>query len=148
MRVGFTGTQRGMTEAQKQTVESFLRSSGATEFHHGDCIGADAQAAYIAGEVGICTFVHPPEDQHKRARFVSGEVPTTFYDPLPYLERNHSIVDCTDVLLATPKTNKEELRSGTWATIRYAIRISLRAQSNTTKSVIIIYPDGSFVEKG
>lgn len=36
---------------------------------------------------------------------------------------------------AAPKDFKEELRSGTWATIRYAVK--------QQKRVIIIFPDGS-----
>ena len=44
--------------------------------------------------------------------------------PKDYLDRNHDIVDQTDLLIATPKENTEVLRSGTWATIRYAKKIN------------------------
>lgn len=56
-------------------------------------------------------------------------------DPLPPLERNHRIVDACDVLIACPKDAQEQLRSGTWATVRYA-----RKQG---KRVIVITPDGT-----
>jgi predicted Rossmann fold nucleotide-binding protein DprA/Smf involved in DNA uptake len=36
------------------------------------------------------------------------------------LERNHLIVAACDVLNAAPLQDEEILRSGTWATIRYA----------------------------
>lgn len=36
------------------------------------------------------------------------------------LARNRRIVAAVDVLIAAPETDREELRSGTWATIRYA----------------------------
>jgi hypothetical protein len=38
-----------------------------------------------------------------------------------YLARNDRLLDHADVLLAFPATDREELRSGTWATIRRAI---------------------------
>lgn len=55
-----------------------------------------------------------------------------------YLGRNQQIVNDSDVLVATPKTEIEESRSGTWATIRWAIKKS--------KPVILVLPDG--VTKG
>lgn len=42
------------------------------------------------------------------------------YPVKPPLKRNYDIVDACDILLAAPRTLTEELRSGTWATIRYA----------------------------
>ena len=51
-----------------------------------------------------------------------------------YLVRNHDIVDVCDVLVATPGQKEEQIRSGTWATIRYARKIR--------KQIIIVYPDG------
>lgn len=35
-----------------------------------------------------------------------------------YMKRNDALVDFCDELIAFPKTSEEELRSGTWATIR------------------------------
>jgi hypothetical protein len=40
--------------------------------------------------------------------------------PGGYMKRNDVLVAHADVLLAFPKTPQEELRSGTWATIRRA----------------------------
>jgi hypothetical protein len=53
----------------------------------------------------------------------------------PYLVRNHEIVDDSQVLIAAPKEFTEQLRSGTWATIRYARKIG--------RTVRIVFPDGS-----
>lgn len=52
MRIGFTGTQNGMTKAQKSqlwnSVTDLTPSSiGGHEFRHGDCVGADEQAHLI-----------------------------------------------------------------------------------------------------
>ena len=116
MNVGFTGTQIGMTENQKYHVAMLLLSLKGDEFHHGSCRGADTDAHRIAVCLGYEIIIHPPINPKKRSYFDIGEV-------LPekeYLERNHDIVDATDVLIATPKTEREELRSGTWATVRYA----------------------------
>jgi hypothetical protein len=57
-------------------------------------------------------------DDSKRA-FCQGDVVLT---PRPYLVRNRHIVDASSVLIATPKGD-EELRSGTWSTVRYARKI-------------------------
>jgi len=134
MRIGFTGTQRGMTPAQLVSVREFLANVEATEFHHGDCIGSDIQAAAIAADLRICTFIHPPLDEHKRGRYRSTLVENFICAPLPYMDRNHAIVHDTDVLLATPKTAEEEQRSGTWSTVRYAAK--------RNKTVVIINPNG------
>jgi hypothetical protein len=131
---GFTGTQRGMTDPQKATVFRLLQESiagGAYRFHHGDCIGADSQAHDIAREVGMHVIVHPPEIATKRAFCV---YPDEIRPKKPYLERNHDICDECDVLIAAP-SGPEQLRSGTWATVRYAVKQGL--------TVYIIKPDGS-----
>ncbi len=132
MNIGFTGTQNGMTNKQKQSVRRLLATEVDFTLHHGDCIGADAEADEIAKEIGEDnTVIHPPEISAKRA-FCSS---TNIKDPKPYLERNHDIVDDSEYLIATPGTTEEVLRSGTWATIRYA-----RKQQ---KHVAIVYPDGT-----
>lgn len=117
MIIGFTGTQIGMSDRQKMSLRRHLVSVGATEFHHGDCIGADADAHWIAIGLGCRIVIHPPEISSKRAfcKWADCELPAK-----PYLDRNHDIVDCCDKLIAAPKSLEEELRSGTWATVRYA----------------------------
>ena len=117
--IGFTGTRTRMTAKQKTQLEVILRkklSSGKVAFHHGDCIGADAEAATLAESLGCYLIVHPPLDPMKRAFTRSSEIRPA----KPYMERNLAIVLETRLLVAAPKTIKEELRSGTWATIRRA----------------------------
>ena len=116
MKIGFTGTQEGMTENQLGALKLFLLEHEEGHFHHGDCVGADFQAATLAKTLDWWVVGHPPDSDKKRAFFCSD-----FNHPaMPYLERNQAIVNDVDILVAAPKTEKEQLRSGTWATIRYA----------------------------
>jgi hypothetical protein len=133
--IGFTGTQQGMSERQKFFFRKFLGmmlrdKDGHNYFHHGDCVGADIEAAAIAHWMGYKIILHPPIITSKRAycHFAWEE-----RKPKDYLVRNHNIVDECSLLIACPKEMKEVLRSGTWATIRYAKKQS--------KSVKIIYPE-------
>lgn len=136
MKIGFTGTQVGMTQQQTDEVHRLLRKFRAAEFHHGDCVGADQQAHGEAMVLGVRTVIHPPVIGAKRAYCPADET----RPPKEYLLRNHDIVDETQVLIATPKEITEQLRSGTWATIRYAKKMNRR--------VYIVYPDGSSVQTG
>lgn len=142
MIVGFTGTREGMTTKQRLALKPVLQRlfSAGSEFHHGDCIGADEEAHYIARTLKFLIAIHPPIGSEKRA-FCLGD---RMYDTKAYLERNHDIVDACNVLIAIPQGFKEELMAGTWATIRYASK-------GGDKPITIIYPDGlvlSFRGKG
>lgn len=136
MNVGFTGTQRGMTEAQWasywRVIYAIARDNNhVCSFHQGDCIGADAQAAHGAKSLLYRIIGHPPDNDSKRAFFHADE----WRAPLPYLDRNKAIVRSSEKMIATPGETQEQLRSGTWSTIRFARRIS--------KPLSIIYPDGT-----
>ena len=43
MKLGFTGTRRGMTSDQQIRVTLLVAELGPKEAHHGDCVGADAE---------------------------------------------------------------------------------------------------------
>ncbi len=129
MKIGFTGTQQGMSAYQKKVVAQILEMKKPSFGVHGDCIGADKDFHDLCVAFNIKTEIHPPDKDIKRA-FCKGDV---IMQPLPYLDRNHNIVDSADVMLATPKTEHEELRSGTWATIRYARK--------KNKRIIVIRPE-------
>ena len=138
--IGFTGTRKGMTVKQadvlREIIEqyklahSYLKGSKQVHFHHGDCIGADEEANVIAKSFDTYIAIHPPVSNHQRA-FCKGDYEAQIK---PNIERNHDIVDLCDILIACPKGNTEERRSGTWATIRYARKKG--------REVKIIYPDG------
>jgi hypothetical protein len=123
--VGFTGTQRGMSRTQLVALAILLNRlhvDGCTHFHQGDCIGGDAEAHAIANEIGYVIEVHPPTNDSKRAHTerLATKHPIILHEPKPYLVRNHEIVDACSYMVAAPFEMTEQLRSGTWATVRYA----------------------------
>lgn len=97
-----------------------LRDNLTVWVHHGDCKGADADAHALIRR-NFPTFrmyIHPPEQLNYRA-FCVLEPGDKCAMPLPYLDRNMDIAKWCTFLIAFPKTATEELRSGTWSTIRY-----------------------------
>lgn len=144
IRVGFTGTQRGMTDAQKARVDLMFAEFGldAVEFHHGDCVGADEEAHDLADNHAFDIVIHPPTDDSKRA-FCSGS--GADWEPKPYLDRNHDIVDETTVLIACPN-GPERMRSGTWATVRYARTKIYDAPGEQV--IYVITPSGEIRREG
>ncbi len=116
--VGYTGTQIGMNALQLSLLESTLARLCPREFHHGDCDGGDKQAHDIVRRVlpNCWIVLHPPINEAKRAFCVGNETRKA----RPYLARNKEIVACIDELIGAPRTRVEQLRSGTWSTIRYA----------------------------
>lgn len=135
LHIGFTGTRQGMTSPQRAKLTSILQNySIATAkhnwFHHGDCIGADAQAHEIALNIGYLIHICP-SDLLTRAHCKHS---TVCEAPQAAILRNHHIVDASHILIACPKSPTECLRSGTWATVRYARRAS--------HQYLIINPDG------
>lgn len=136
MKLGFTGTQRGMTGRQRASFRLLLVDLNVSELHHGDCVGADEEADADAKRMMIVKVVaHPPDDDKLRA-FCGA--PTVVLPPKPYLKRNQDIVDAgLDGLVATPKDSAKpnSLRGqGTWTTIGYALKAN--------RPVWIVYPDG------
>lgn len=133
--VGFTGTRRGLTAAQRDSLRREL--GNVTRFHHGDCVGADAEAHAIASALGAWRVSHPAA--HAQRAFTENDEER---DPRPPLDRNHDIVDDSDELIACPGAYLEECRSGTWATVRYLRR------SAPEKRLTIIWPNGSLKREG
>lgn len=119
LSIGFTGTHRGISDGQRLTLSGLLsraRDIGAKFFRHGDCNGGDKEAHALAADLYYLITIHPPTDPKRRA-FCAGHV---ILPPKPYLVRDRDMVNATEVLIACPYQDYEVLRSGTWATIRYA----------------------------
>jgi hypothetical protein len=135
MILGFTGTENGMTHVQYHVVKDKVISIDylVSEYHHGDCIGSDSNFHDIVCSLGLTLklHVHPPLNQSLRAFCKCGKV----YPLKEYLERDHDIVNASDILIATPGEYEEITRSGTWTTVRYARKKGIE--------ILIVYPDGN-----
>ena len=115
--IGFTGTRHGASADQLARLEARLTDlfEPGAKFHHGDCVGADAQAHAIARRLGYWIIGHPPKDDVLRAWCDCDEL----RDPAPYVIRDGCIVRECHRLLATPD-EPERRHSGTWTTVRIA----------------------------
>jgi hypothetical protein len=127
--VGFTGTQAGMTGDQITTVarllQRFYKHELGTEFHHGGEPHSDAEAALIAEGIGYLVIVHEGGT------------------PAQNIARNHDIVNVSGIMIAAPRGNKEIVRSGTWATIRYACgMLNYACPGGGSRPLVIVWPDG------
>jgi hypothetical protein len=130
MKLGMTGNRNGMSNIAKVKLLDFLNSNKISEVHHGDCLGTDHEFHDICSERNIKIIIHPPNNDKMRAFCKSDNI-------LPekkFLDRNHDIVNDIDILIAFPPTEKEVIRSGSWATIRYA--------KKKNKQIFIIFPSG------
>lgn len=133
MKLGITGSRTGLSDSALKYLTKFIEDNLdiITEAHHGDCIGVDKIFHDICTDKNIKIIIHPPDNNLNRAYCKSD-----FIEPeKKYLIRNHDIVNACDFILAFPAGNQEILRSGTWATIRYA--------EKTGKKYNIVYPNGT-----
>lgn len=132
LSIGFSGTRFGMSQIQKDILFRILADHQGF-FHHGDCIGADAEAHDVASAMANFTIhVHPPIDSKLRA-FKQGHVN---HPPKQYWARNADIVDQCHYLIACP-LNASQQTGGTWNTIKYAMR------PNINRRFTIITYDGT-----
>lgn len=133
MRIGFSGTRLGMNDKQRAEFAELITLYRPIEFHHGDCVGADAEAhAIVRAQLGSrCRIIsHPCKNRMMRAFCVAEETRSA---KAP-IDRNHDIVNETDHLIAAPATMIEVVRgSGTWATIRYAEKVAERRSYGINK---------------
>lgn len=120
MKIGFTGTQSGLSEPQQKTLRSLLaflnQNQIIEEGHHGDCVGADCEFNAELVRLGIPIVLHPPILESKRAFCDKFSSMKDVRPKRDYLDRNQRIVDEVDLVFSTPKSAVEEKRSGTWFT--------------------------------
>lgn len=140
MIVGFTGTRQGMTGEQKFEVARLLRYLNPSIVLHGCCVGADR----IFHRIVLSSVSHtvviegfPGDNEQKTWAERNGVESNPIH---PYLERNKIIAKRSDIMIVTPKGEKEELRSGTWATIR--------CRKKTGLLLYIVEPSGSCISFG
>ena len=118
---------------QRSVLTQMLNIFDLDEFHHGDCVGVDQQAAVMVRGMYTSATIHnhPPDNPKYRAYTFADHL----HEEKPYLKRNADIVAASDLMIACPATWVEQARgSGTWACIRECGRQG--------KSLTIIYPTG------
>ncbi len=119
--VGISGTRHGANPHQLIMIKVALinyKERGAKNFRHGDCAGVDVEAAVIARRLGYYIIKHP-------GPVGVGSYADETFGPMSFLDRNKVIARMSDVILIVPHTNKEVLRSGTWSTYRYALKMDI-----------------------
>lgn len=136
--LGFTGSRKGMTVAQRSAFNGLLISAGMKTFLNGAAIGADREALEVIKQYPKVVVELYPGDRRQELYAVDYAIDrgsgVILHAPLPYLHRNRIIANRCDYLIATPEQAVETRRSGTWATIRYA--------QDAGKKISIIEPDG------
>lgn len=138
IHIGFTGTQQGMTPDQVSSLQDFLAQQTNFIGHHGVCVGADMAFDNLARAALHFEWMelHPCHLASMRAQVT--QAPRDVWHPvMGPLQRNEIIAKTCDFLIATPKEAAMQLRSGTWTTVRYAIK--------SGKKVHVILPNGAIV---
>jgi hypothetical protein len=105
--LGFTGTRKGMTTAQKEAFSKLLMYLRPNIFQHGDCIGADAEAhdivrAYLP-DVKIEARPGPTS-----AGLRANKKADVTHPVKSFLERNRDIVHNASAMVATPQKKEEQ----------------------------------------
>src|SRR5262249_18600120 len=107
LHVGFTGTQKGMTNVQAYALRSILANLQPAFGHHGCCVGADERFHMIArNEFGVQMIGHPPVNESKMMRVRADEF-HYLNKALQYIPRNHMIVRESKIMIATPYEDQE-----------------------------------------
>ena len=121
IHIGITGSRHGCTPTQWVGLVHELAKGIRRDvcFHHGDCVGVDAEAHQIAVRFGFTIVVHPPVVPMFRAYTSADER----LREKPYLARNYDIVQAVRLLIVVPSgPEADNPRSGTWATYRMAVK--------------------------
>jgi len=130
-----------MTMNQRTTFVKLVSKMKIEELHQGKCQGVDESAVEIVSKLFPKAVIHDYPSNDKAIIYETiypVKSRRIKHKRKPALKRNHDVVDACDLLIACPHTKKEVLRSGTWATIRYAKKVN--------KKMIIINPNGDVIE--
>lgn len=119
----FTGTQRGMTAYQIKEILQVFPPLNILELHHGCCIGADVQMHKLVRQhfPTVKIIGHPSNIEDKTDWLTLADCDEK-NPSAPPLTRNMWMVDMSYHVIAAPFQKKNTQRSGTWSTIRYAVR--------------------------
>lgn len=136
MKLGVTGTRRGMNAAQLDAFREWLGQYAAIdEMHHGSCAGADVQAAQLVHALfPACHIVSHPGPDGDEWRTLSGVDNETRKPCTHFLRNRHIVYEC-DHLAGFPYEMEEQQRGGTWYTIGYADKLG--------RPTTVFWKDGS-----
>lgn len=141
--IGFTGTRYGMDAAQTKKIRTVMKSvierlnKNKYEtffFHHGNCVGADEEAAFHAKNLSMHIVCHPPVKVDLESKSTA-DINEIVHPRKSHLARNRDIVDSSHVMLAAPRS--EERVGGTWYTIEFAVK--------QKKPVLVVMPNGKTI---
>jgi predicted Rossmann fold nucleotide-binding protein DprA/Smf involved in DNA uptake len=146
-RYSVTGVARELTQDEFDLIRAYIaKLPDVTEFTTGCAIGVDTAAhllavtAYPNAYHRLCipaapynaALVHDDMD----SRIILEYVPKGHDRGASYMLRNDRLVAHADILLAFPETGVEQIRSGTWSTVRRArkagIGVHITPLSHTT----------------
>jgi len=135
MIISFTGTASGMNATQMTNVINLINKQKPkiTKCVHGDCVGADTDFHNIVTKLGLGDLIeiHPCTIHNKRGYNHAPKV----YDAIGPLDRNKIMVQRAHLVVGTPGTDTEIIRSGTWHSIRYAKKLG--------RPLLVLYPSGA-----
>lgn len=137
MRYAITGTHRSLTGDESEYVYQIIKAlHDPTEITTGAARGVDTVAFYASvhawpDKVKPYKRIVVPAAPHNSILIGSPKAARADGAIIEYAEegksnrqsymlRNERMIDHADMLVAFPNTGREELRSGTWATIRRA----------------------------
>ena len=139
MRLAFTGTRHGISIAQTNALRDLLTTlSGITHAYHGGCVGADEEfhdmvrVHHPTAKITVWPG-HIPSLRASMCRMPEQNV--VLQEPMDALTRNRRFVEECETLIGCPGGMKEEVRSGTWATIRHGRKLGRR--------IFVVWPDGT-----
>lgn len=124
MKIGITGTRKGMSGAQKVAFVTFLINNEITEQVDGCCIGVDAESFEIAKRWGIKTIGRPGHSKRNPNELSNRDnrERDVMHESKPFFERNRDIVDGCEMLVAMP------YELGTGGGTNYTINLQGRSE--------------------
>lgn len=147
MILGFTGTRQSMTDEQRHALPTALPFI-PDHVLHGGAVGADTefdawlQTMWRVQPSLMNVILHIEIYPSNTARhdywnwkYDNEKQWLTIHPAMQPLARNFRIAQRCDQLLACPFQKNEQVRGGTWATVRYARKAG--------KPVTLLLPDGT-----
>ena len=132
-----TATRDGLTDEQAYIAMQLL--DHALRLSHGAARGGDSQLHYLAHDRGVPCSIWPADNVPSNLSGLDIWDTDVIHPAGKALDRNHDIILDGHALAAFPRLMQEELRSGTWAAVRFARK--------TDRPILIVWPDGTLTRE-